>query len=143
MADLGSAHTWLYRWPTTLVLPQRPPKLVYLDLNHWVSLAKANSGHGDGDEFKDVLAACLDAVERGVAVFPICDTTYREVSKIGLHRQRRDLADVIERLSGYRVVTSRVAIAQQEVEALRLLAAWWPWATEALVNRPKARQATA
>ena len=50
--------------------------------------------------------------------FRSADTTYLEVSKIGLHRQRRDLADVIERLSGYRVVTSRVAIAQHEVEAL-------------------------
>ena len=118
MADLGSARTWLYRWPTTLVLPQRPPRLVYLDLNHWVSLAKANSGRADGDEFKEVLVACHEAVDRGVAVFPISDTTYVEVSKIGPHRQRRDLADVIERLSGYRVVTSRVAIAQHEVEAL-------------------------
>lgn len=107
-----------YVWPETLRLPVRPPKLVYLDLLHWVSLAKANSSHVDGDRFMDVLAACLDARDRGAAVFPISDATYMEVAKIGQHRQRRDLREVIERVSSYRVITSRVVVAQHEVEAL-------------------------
>jgi hypothetical protein len=107
-----------YVWPKTLRLPSRPPKLVYLDLLHWVSLAKANSGHRDGARFADVLGACVRAVEGGVAVFPISDTIYMELSKIGQHRQRRDLRDVIELVSRYRVITSRVIIANHEVEAL-------------------------
>ena len=41
-----------------------------------------------------------------------------EISKIGKHRQRRALRDVIERVSQYRVVTSRVIIANHEVEGL-------------------------
>jgi len=107
-----------YAWPKTLRLPTRPPKLVYLDLNHWVSLAKAYTGHPDGGQFRDALTACVDAVDRGVAVFPISDSIYMEVSKIGQYRQRRDLRDVIERVSGYRVVTSRVIVAEHEVEGL-------------------------
>jgi hypothetical protein len=107
-----------YRWPATLRLPARPPKLVYLDLLHWVALAKANSGHRQGGQFAEVLASCLDAVARGAAVFPISDAIYMEVSKIGSHRQRKDLREVIERVSSYRVITSRVVIAQHEVEAL-------------------------
>jgi len=107
-----------YAWPETLRLPARPPKLVYLDLNHWVSLAKAHTGHREGEQFKDALAACIDAVDRGVAVFPVSDSIYIEVSKIGQYRQRRDLRDVIERVSGYRVVTSRVVVAEHEVEGL-------------------------
>lgn len=107
-----------YVWPKTLRLPPRPPKLIYLDLLHWVSLAKANSGHRHGAGFVDVLGACVRAVEGGVAVFPISDAIYMEVSKIGQHRQRRDLRDVIELVSQYRVITSRVIIANHEVEAL-------------------------
>ena len=107
-----------YTWPETLRLPTRPPQLVYLDLLHWVSLAKANSGHRDGAQFTDVLTACVDAVAAGTAVFPISDSIYMEVSKIGRYRQRRDLRDVIERVSRYIVVTSRVTVAEHEVEAL-------------------------
>jgi hypothetical protein len=92
--------------------------LVYLDLLHWVSLAKANKGHRDGGRFADVLGACLRAVQSGSAVFPISDSIYMEVSKIGQHRQRRDVRDVIELLSHYRVITSRVIIANHEVETL-------------------------
>ena len=107
-----------YVWPKTLRVPRRPPKLIYLDLLHWVSLAKANSGHRDGGRYADALAACLGALQSGTTVFPISDAIYMEVSKIGQHRQRRDLRDVIELVSQYRVITSRVIIANHEVEAL-------------------------
>jgi hypothetical protein len=108
----------VYTWPATLRLPSRPPKLVYLDLNHWVALAKANSRHRDGGQFREVLAACIAAVDADAAVFPISDSIYMEVAKIGQYRQRRDLRDVIERVSKYRVITSRMVIAEHEVEAL-------------------------
>lgn len=100
------------------MLPPRPPKLVYLDLNHWVALAKAEAGHRDGDRFRDALTACVDAVARGSVVFPLADATYMEVSRIGSFRQRRELADVMERVSRYFVITSRSVIADHEVEAL-------------------------
>jgi hypothetical protein len=107
-----------YVWPRTLRLPVRPPMLVYLDLLHWVSLAKANSGHRDGGRYSDVLGACLRAARSGIAVFPISDAIYVEVAKIGQHRRRRDLRDVIELVAQYQVITSRVIIANHEVEAL-------------------------
>lgn len=107
-----------YGWPRTLLLPERPPKLVYLDLNHWIALAKANAGHRGVELHRDVLCAALDATSRGLAVFPISDTIYTEVSKIGLYRQRRDLREVIERLSRYLVVTSRPIVSVHEIEAM-------------------------
>ena len=116
MSHMTKAAT--YMWPETLRLPARPPKLVYLDLNHWVALAKAHTGHPGGGQFGDALAACVDASDRGVAVFPISDSIYMEVSKIGQYRQRRDLRNVIERVSGYRVVTSRVIVTEHEVDGL-------------------------
>jgi len=99
-------------------MPSRPPKVVYLDLNHWISLARANTGNPEGAQFKDVLTSCLDAVERGGAVFPLADAIYMEQSKIGSPRQRRDLRDVIERISSYRVITSRVVVATHEIESV-------------------------
>jgi hypothetical protein len=61
---------------------------VYLDLNHWIALAQAQTHHPEGDAYRETLAACLDAVGRDVAVFPISASIYFEVSKIGQHRQR-------------------------------------------------------
>lgn len=107
-----------YGWPRTLLVPQRPPKLVYLDLNHWIALAKALAGHRDGQPYEQALANCLDAVGHGRAVFPISDSIYFEVSKIRQHRQRHDLRQVIEKVSRYMVVTSRSVISTHEIEAL-------------------------
>jgi hypothetical protein len=59
-----------------------------------------------------------EAVENKRAAFPISDSTYFEVSKIRQYRQRRDLREVIERVSRYMVVTSRSVISVHEIEAL-------------------------
>lgn len=107
-----------YEWPHTLRQAPRPPKLVYLDLNHWISLAKAWKGHRDGKDHEEVLSACLEAVQAGRAVFPISDTIHIEVSKIRAHRQRRDLREVIERVSRFAVVTSRSVVFTHEIESL-------------------------
>lgn len=47
-----TSATATYIWPETLRLPQRPPRLVYLDLKHWIALAKANGGHRDGKQYR-------------------------------------------------------------------------------------------
>ncbi len=107
-----------YTWPATLRLPVRPPKLVYLDLLHWISFSKANKGRRDGGPFRDALTACVAAVDAGAAVFPISASIYMEVTKIGQRRQRHDLRTVIERVSGYRVIAPRVVIGEHEVEAM-------------------------
>ncbi len=107
-----------YVWPRSLGLPARPPKLVYLDLNHWIELSKAFSGHSGGASYRDALETCLCAAQQGRAVFPISDTIYFEISKIGPYRQRRDLANVIERISAYQVVTARSVISIHEIEAV-------------------------
>ena len=107
-----------YRWPRTLGTAQVLGKAVYLDLNHWIELAKALSGHRDGRKNLDILTACEKAVADGVVVFPLSFTTYLEVSKIHNPRQRRNLREVIECLSRYFVVTSLWTIECHEVEAV-------------------------
>ena len=106
-----------YIWPTY----SRPAAIVrrswcYLDLNHWISLAKVNSGRTNATH-RDVLDACLQASASQRAIFPIADTMYVEMAKIGRYRQRRDIREIIERLGGFAVVTSRRHLTH-EIEAL-------------------------
>ncbi len=104
-------------WPKTLSVPTPPPKLIYLDLNHWIQLSKAHAGHRDGNNYKEILAACRKAVMDGTAVFPLSLHTYMEISRIK-HRQRRDLCEVVEEISRFMVVTPRHVVAEHEVETL-------------------------
>ena len=115
----GSTRTNVaYTWPRTLRTEHPFGKAVYLDLNHWIELAKALSGHRDGRKNLDILTAFEKAVADGTVVFPLSLTTYLEISKIRNHRQRRSLREVIELLSRYFVVTSLWIIACHEVEAV-------------------------
>jgi hypothetical protein len=99
-------------------MPANGLRLVYLDLNQWISLSKAMAGHPDGERHRAALEACTNAAASGRVVFPLSDSTYSEVAKIGTYRQRRDLREVMEVLSGYFVVMSRPDIAAHEVECL-------------------------
>jgi hypothetical protein len=118
MSDGADRVDVAYVWPQTLRPPSRPPKVVYLDLNHWIALSKAMAGHRDGKAYIEILSCVLRAVEEKAAVFPLSDSIYFEVSKIGRHRQRRDLREVVERVSRYMVVTSRSVVSSHEIEAL-------------------------
>jgi hypothetical protein len=60
----------------------------------------------------------LRAVDKRTAVFPLSESVYFEISKIGRHRQRRDLREVVERASRYMIVMSRSVISSHEIEAL-------------------------
>ena len=105
-------------WPTTLRLPVRPPKLIYLDLNHWIELSKAYSGHRDGKNHRCILDRCLKAVREGKAVFPLSIYIYTEISKINNYRQRRDLRESIEQVCRYMVLTPLSDVATHEIEAV-------------------------
>ena len=105
-------------WPTTLCLPARPPKLVYLDVKDWIALSKAHSGHSDGKHSVPILDACLRAVNLGIAVFPLSEYIYSEISKIKNHRQRRDLRKVIDQVCQYKVLASLTDVERHEIEAV-------------------------
>lgn len=107
-----------YIWPRTLRMPVRPPKLVYLDLNHWITLAKALAGHHDGKKDTALLDFCLRNVEEKIAIFPISLSIYVEILKIRDYQRRCDLRKAIELISRYMVVTSRSIVATHEIEAL-------------------------
>ena len=106
-----------YLWPRTLRRPLSP-KVVYLDLNHWIALAKALSGHDDGRENIALLDFCRKVAEEKTAIFPISESIYVEILKIKDYQKRCDLRKAVELLGRFIVVTSRAIIVTHEIEAL-------------------------
>ena len=115
----GVARTDLpHLWPTTIIRPRCPPLVVYLDLNHWIELANAHAGRTDRDTSAEVLAQIVEAARSDRAVFPLSDTIYIEVGKMANRQYRRELREVMEKISRYRVISSRLDIVTHEVETL-------------------------
>lgn len=94
--------------------------IVYLDLNHWIGLAQAVTGHHLGVRHQPVLEACREARSNGTAVFPLSDAHYVEVSKIKSPQQRRDLASVMEELSDFTTLLARLDVMRIELVVLGL-----------------------
>src|SRR5450759_763542 len=83
-------------WPRLLELPPDNVNVVYLDLNHWISLAQASVGHPKGSSFVRTLEACRAARSAGNAVFVLSAVHYMEMNKIKDPAQRRAVAAVME-----------------------------------------------
>lgn len=92
--------------------------VVYLDLNHWVALSQASVGHSRGSAFVDTLEACRAARAAGVALFVLSATHYGEVLKIKDPAQRSELAIVMEELTDFAKLVSRVVVMELELTAM-------------------------
>lgn len=105
-------------WPRLLELPSDAVNVVYLDLNHWIYLAQASVGHSKGSSFTKALEACLAARSAGTAIFVLSGTHYIEMLKIKDPAQRRALADVMEELTDFATLVSRVVVMELELTAM-------------------------
>lgn len=105
-------------WPTNLQLPPELPATVYLDMNHWIYLSKAAKWLPAGVQYRGALEACRAARTAGKAVFVLAAAHYQEMTKIESPRQRRDLADLMEELSGLTTLLSRQTLIRLEIEEL-------------------------
>ena len=103
-------------WPARIVRPLIP-RLVYLDLNHWIGLAKHAKGQPTRDGYDHLRMAIDGAKAAGTAVFPLSGTHYLEMSRIPNPAQRMDVATVMAEVSGFRVLLGRVTIGQLEIDA--------------------------
>lgn len=108
-----------YIWPEQIVQPKRPPLLVYLDLNHWINLSRANlSPQATADPYKKLLTSCRAAIERNVIQIVIMDALYVEIAeRIKNPRSRKSLARLIEELTSFSTILGRVDIMRIEVHA--------------------------
>lgn len=105
-------------WPHLLELPSDSVNVVYLDLNHWISLAQTSVGHSAGRSFARALEACRAARSSGTAAFVLSSTHYFEISKIKDPEQRRALADIMEELTGFETLVSRDVVMELELAAM-------------------------
>jgi hypothetical protein len=99
------------------VMRPRAP-LVYLDLNHFIYLARVDAG----DEsvpggYRELRAAARSAVCDRRAVFPLSSAHLWEMAAIKDQRQRKSVADMMEELSGFYYLLGRPKIAQLGIEA--------------------------
>jgi hypothetical protein len=83
------------------------PELTYVDLNHWVGLAKARLGQTDAGSYVELLAELRTAVAAGRIVMPLSSTHYMELSRIASAERRAKLALVMGELSKYITLTNR------------------------------------
>ena len=83
------------------------PKIVYLDLNHWVGLAKASVGHTNAGAYVDLLPVARREKSNGAVSFVLTSSLYMEIAKITDAHRRADLVTIIEELSDFRTLTSR------------------------------------
>jgi hypothetical protein len=105
-------------WPPRILRPPRPPALIYLDLNHYICLARAVAGETVPDGYDSLLRTARTARRQGRAVFPLSATHYVEMSGIRDPAQRLAVAGVMEDLSGFQVLLGRVTIAELEIDAM-------------------------
>jgi hypothetical protein len=96
-------------------MPRFP--VVYLDLNHWIMLAKAAVGHPDGKGSKQALDALRELRASGGVCLPLGSTHYMEMTQIGSARQRFDVAAVMEELSDFACLMNRSVLVKLELDA--------------------------
>lgn len=95
---------------------ERSPAVVYLDQLHWISLARANSGHAQGSVYIPVWDYLRQAVLDRKAVFPLSAMHYEELQANQNFRQRAAVASVMSLLSGHKTVSGIGPIRTAELE---------------------------
>ena len=101
-------------WPITLVRPTRA-KAVYLDLNHFINLAKYAHGHLALRHYAGLMSAVLRAQADGRAVFPLSTVHYVEMAGISDLGRRGDVAEVMETVTNFVSLLDRPTLASLEL----------------------------
>jgi hypothetical protein len=99
------------------------PLRVYLDLNKWIDLARANLGRPDADRYQDVLAIARHGKQAGLAAFPLSSTHFMELLRVRSAKQRHEVGSVMAELSALETMVSGADVLPGEVD--RALRARW------------------
>lgn len=101
--------------PPPTPLSATSPK-IYLDTNHWISLAKARVGHTDGLRHRECYQALLDVTVSGELCVVLSSANYMELQlAVRGARQRTDLADVMSELTRFRAIRPRSELLEAQV----------------------------
>jgi hypothetical protein len=110
-----------YAWPQSLLNSRGDKPLVYLDMNHWIYLAQAATGHANGKRYQRALDALRHAA--GNLVIPLASVHYMEIEGNRNAARRADLVSVMEELSSFVCIAPRSSVVRVELDAalVRLL----------------------
>lgn len=89
---------------------------VYLDQNKWVDLARAATGHSEGDRFRDALDVCRATAASGTVSFPLDLYRYWETAKRGDDVSRNRLVDVMLELSRTHTLALPFPLLDEEID---------------------------
>jgi hypothetical protein len=92
-------------------------KVVYLDQNKWIDLARAHHGGTNGARFKETFEFLNDPVARLRVILPLSAVHYIETTRIGGNSQRRvRLGKTMWELSGGYTMAPHSAILDHELD---------------------------
>ncbi|MCD4678998.1 MAG: hypothetical protein K8S00_01295 [Bacteroidales bacterium] len=96
-------------------------KIIYLDQNKWIDIARAFYGREDGEKYHPVLEKLQEKVNLGDIIVPISAVHIIETARNG-HKDRRErLANFIAELSKSYGILPYISVRQQEIENSILL----------------------
>lgn len=91
-------------------------KVVYLDQNKWIDLARAYYGLTPDVDIKAVLSFMRDTSAKQLVIFPLSAIHYMETARISNPNRRLRLGSVMWKLSGGHTITSYSKILCHELE---------------------------
>lgn len=91
-----------------------PARIIYLDQNKWIDLAR--SANGPGDQFTPVVEFVRTAKAAGAGVFPLSAAHYFESNKQHDDERFERLGRFMYELSGAVTIASPLAILRHEIE---------------------------
>jgi len=93
------------------------PLVIYLDQNHWISLARAYHNHPAGTPYKTVLEKVQLAAEQRKAIFPLSGAHLIETRKTTDLQRRQRLAAVMAQISMGTTISPQYRMSQWEIAA--------------------------
>ena len=91
------------------------PRTVYIDINHWYALGRADAGTPDTPEDAIVLSKLKEEVEAGRLVIPLSSVTYTELTENPRDLLRKPTADVMLKLSRLATIAPPRKVVDEEL----------------------------
>ena len=94
---------------------EQQPRSVYIDINHWYALARADGGRPDKPEHAAILRTLQAEVEAGRVVIPLSSVTYTELTENPRDQLRQAAAGVMLKLSRLVTIAPPQKIVDEEL----------------------------
>jgi hypothetical protein len=91
------------------------PRTLYLDINHWYALGRADAGNPDKQEHAVVLSRLQSEVDAGRLVIPLSSVTYTELTENPRDKLREPAAEVMLKLSRLATIAPPTKIVDEEL----------------------------